>query len=267
MKWTKTSAARPSRFGFTLIELLVVIAIIAILASMLLPALSAAKAKANTVKCNSNLKQIDLSNYMYFQDANKPVEYDSWPDLWMLRLRAKYSVIDQVRVCPAAPQLTTNQVLKANSAGQTWGKVNRAWIVYQGNNDFYQGSYALNGHFYSDSPYGTPANMFTTDASISNPSKTPFFADSVWVDCWPDVNDQPDPDLFGANSGVNIGLSRIAVPRHAAALSAAVRNFKKTSRLPGAVNVAFADGHSESVRLEGLWGLTWNKNWNIDARK
>lgn len=157
--------------GFTLLELLVVIAVIAILASMLLPALSKAREQANSAHCVSNLRQLGLAHLLYINDNDDRciLMYPSFPSYDM----AWYGEYSAYASEATAPRGGINEYLGSSERVRAC----RA-VQFEAGSNFGCGGYGYScsvGSIY-DSNYNLTSAKIT---AVDNTSETIAFADSA----------------------------------------------------------------------------------------
>jgi len=249
--------------GFTLVELLVVIGIIALLVSMLLPALSKARDAANVVACLSNLRQVQTAHYMYMNDEKGRLipEWTTAP-AWPYLLKKYFGRLpdgsvsvsntetrDKILICPTISQRANPEIFSAPYNGSAEGP----WEPYLTNHSSMGrivASYGYNRYMYNTVNPFRPTRQQSGYWMVRDPSTTfwklqkasqgeiPMFFDSRWRDAAIDSN-AGNLGYYPFVTGSQ--MSYVAMRRH-----------------HRVTNIAFVDGSARSIPLPELWVQKWS---------
>lgn len=250
--------------GFTLVELLVVIAIIALLMSILLPALQRVKKQAKAVACQSNLHQWGLAFQLFAHDNEGyfPPSVGGQEAYWLVAMlpyigatKDGTSETRDLFLCPMAPK-SLNPLGSTRGLGTTfsaWGPFGIAggwWDTGA------MGSYGIN-EWCANPPadwdvyWGFPSAYAWRTPDVKGAGNIPVLLDCLYVDGFPLVFDTPPayPEVVhdSGDWGIN-AMQLFCIDRH-----------------NGGINGLFTDWSTRKIGLKELWRLKWHNAFDTSA--
>jgi prepilin-type processing-associated H-X9-DG protein len=233
-------------------------------------------ARALTVKrqqCIANIKQLITAQLIYSADHRGEfcpsyLDYKSTAlnNVWMGALASYHGRTNGVWLCPSATNPPTH--FYKGTADSPWTYTDRESDAST------VGSYALNGYLglgrnYRQSKAATfkTRNVFRTESAVLRPAATPGFCDAIYWNCRLEETDIPSRNLYQPQGIVAapdvLKILTQVVARHGEFAPSEAPRETTSNFLPGAINVAFVDGHAATIPLEDLWKFYWHKNWDL----
>lgn len=242
--------------GFTLIELLVVISIIAVLMSIMMPALKKVREQAKTVVCQTRVRQWAMFFKLYTSDngGKFPDGYkgsggayteEEGGGMWINALRPYYKEAGDITCCPTAEKID-----HANATFKAWRP--NAFYSAEPETDF--GSYGFNNFLYKPQQYswGKPQKYFWASENIKRAQDVPLFMDSATMGVTPlDIDNAPQfqGDILDPSNWQADNMKRVCLNRH-----------------NGYINMVMVDCSVRKVGLKELWKLKWHRQYDTNAR-